>query len=139
MKMNNQYMYYPSYYSNRNYGYYVPSQPFTAFSQHYTQNLPNTNINDQQNLSNNYINKDYNTEYRDNKENEKKEPFKFGPLNISSEKISIFGFSIQIDDLILIALILFLFFETDCDYSIIIVLGLILFNISFSTLNIFNT
>lgn len=137
MKMNNQYMYYPSYYSNyyKNSNYYDQQLPFTAFYQPYTNNLPNN--------TNTYVKDIENENYEHSKNEEKKnqnikkEGLKLGPIDISNEKISLFGFSVQLDDLILIALILFLYFETDCDYSILIVLGLLLFNISFSSLNLF--
>lgn len=149
MRVNNQNMYYPNYYSGYN-NYYnaYPTNPYAAFYQPYTQNLPNLNILYQTNTDN--IGSKNNQETKENlnkepileknvfeNEEETKESFRIGPLDISKDKISVFGFSIEIDDLILIALILFLFFETDCDYSILIVLGLMLFNISFSSLDLF--
>ena len=148
MKMNNQNMYYPNYYSNYN-NYYNPmyrTNPYTAFYHPYTENLPN-NINLNNNVKNNNVNYSENTKDKPNNINIKsheekldnsksdKDGFRFGPFDVSKNRLSIFGLSIEIDDLILIALIIFLFFETDCDYSILIVLGLMLFNISFSSLD----
>lgn len=155
--MNNKNMYYNNYnYLNKYNNFYrsIYNNPYTAFYHPYTENLPNYNINNFDNkiYSNNDL-KSTKTKLENNTSSNMKqkentldttdfEPHKsrssnisFGPLNITNEKISIFGFSIQIDDLILIALILFLYFETDCDYSILIVLGLMLFNISFSSLD----
>ncbi len=152
--MYNQNLYYQNYYSNYNTPYgnrrlnFPP--PYTAFYYPYTQNLPHyQNFNNTKDskvtnsdtlestsiLQNSNIQND--DKQDDNSKNERKENFKLGPIDISKDIISIFGFKIAIDDLILIALILFLFFETDCDYSILIVLGLMLFNISSSSLDLF--
>lgn len=148
--MNNQNMYYPNYYSGYNnyYNNIYNSQPYTAFYHPYTQNLPNNfstnnttnNIENFQEIQENKTNFSKEVNINDSSDSilkNKKESFRLGPLDISKDRLSIFGFEIAIDDLILIALILFLFFETDCDYSILIVLGLMLFNISFSSLDLF--
>lgn len=154
MKMNNQNMYYPNYYYagyNNYYNNTYNTQPYTAFYHPYNQNLPNYINNDFVYNIKNIDNKKTPSEEKDTSEksnninfdktleNKKSEKgnFRIGPLDISKDRLSIFGFEIAIDDLILIALILFLFFETDCDYSILIVLGLMLFNISFSSLDFF--
>ncbi len=51
---------------------------------------------------------------------------------------NILGFSFEIDDLILIGLIILLFLESDKNYALIIILGLILLNVNLSDiLNIF--
>ena len=148
MKMNNQNMYYPNYYSNYNnyYSQLYRHNPYTAFYHPYTENIPN-DINISNNVQNNSVNYSKNINKEPNnidiKSHEEKldtcksakDGFRFGPFDVSKTRLSIFGFSIEIDDLILIALIIFLFFETDCDYSILIVLGLMLFNISFSSLD----
>lgn len=137
IKMNNQNLYYPNYYSNYN-NYYNPmyrTNPYTAFYHPYTENLP-SNVNYTENTKEepNNINIKSHEENLDNSKSDK-DGFRFGPFDVSKNRFSIFGLSIEIDDLILIALIIFLFFETDCDYSILIVLGLMLFNISFSSLD----
>lgn len=151
--MYNQNLYYPKYYPNfvnpyNKYAYYNPPA-YTAFYQPYTNNLPNYNYIENNNtkdskvtndatLESNFALQNNNEDKQDDSiKNKRKENFRLGPIDISKDKLSIFGFEIAIDDLILIALILFLFFETDCDYSILIVLGLMLFNISFSSLDLF--
>lgn len=54
------------------------------------------------------------------------------------KKINLFGFSLEIDDLIIIGLIILLFLESDKNYALIIILGLILLNVNLSDiLNIF--
>lgn len=63
---------------------------------------------------------------------------RLGPIEYNSEKLSVFGFSIAIDDLLILGLILILLFESDCDYALIIVLGLMFFNINLSNLNLSN-
>lgn len=51
---------------------------------------------------------------------------------------NILGFSFEIDDLIIIGLIILLFLESDKNYALIIILGLILLNVNLSDiLNIF--
>lgn len=80
----------------------------------------------------------YNTaDIKQNKENKSKN-HRLGPIEYSSEKISLFGFSIAIDDLLILGLILILLFESDCDYALIIVLGLMFFNINLGSLNLSN-
>lgn len=151
MIMNNQNMYYPNYYGYNNYyNNLYTNQPYTAYYHPYTQNLPNINLQSNiqnSNFCNNNVQNTFNSNHIDSDNNKQdlsldnnkksKNSFRLGPLDISKEKLSLFGFDIAIDDLILISLILFLFFETDCDYSILIVLGLMLFNISFSSLDLF--
>lgn len=153
IRMYNQNLYYPKYYPNfvnpyNNYAYYNPPA-YTAFYQPYTNNLPNYNyiknnntkdskVTNDATLESNFALQNNNEDKQDDSiKNKRKENFRLGPIDISKDKLSIFGFEIAIDDLILIALILFLFFETDCDYSILIVLGLMLFNVSFSSLDLF--
>lgn len=63
--------------------------------------------------------------------------FRIGPIEIDDNTINAFGFSIAIDDLIIIGLIILLFFQSDKDYTLIIILGLMLFNITFSSLDFF--
>lgn len=63
---------------------------------------------------------------------------RLGPIEYNSERLSIFGFSIAIDDLLILGLILILLFESDCDYALIIVLGLMFFNINLGSLNLSN-
>ena len=129
MKMYNN-MYYPNFYDYRYRAYinntwhptfyhnlnYMNNNPFSSS---HTENIDNSNINERQEQ---IPNKDGN--------------FLTNLLNITDNNISIFGFSIALDDLIIIALILLLLVETETDFSLIIVLGLLLFNISFSSFNL---
>lgn len=62
------------------------------------------------------------------KENNSREFFSF-----KNGKINILGFSLDIDDLIIISIIIFLFLENKKDYLLLIVLCLMLFNISTDT------
>ena len=56
----------------------------------------------------------------------------------NTRSINILGISLEIDDLIIIGLIILLFLESDKNYGLIIILGLILLNVNLSDiLNIF--
>lgn len=68
------------------------------------------------------------------KEENNNRKFSLGPIEIRNDRISAFGHSFAIDDLIIVALIVFLFFESNCDYTLLIILGLMLFDISFSSI-----
>lgn len=74
----------------------------------------------------------------DKKEENNNNGFRIGPVKVNNNRISAFGYSFAIDDLIIVALIVFLLFESSCDYTLLIVLGLILFDISFSSLKLFS-
>lgn len=69
--------------------------------------------------------------------NETENKFRLGPLTVSNDQIEIFGFSFAMDDLIIIGLMLILFLDSDSDFVLLIILGLMLFNVSFSSLNLF--
>lgn len=92
---------------------------------------------DFQNLNDNNIKSDFKTTF-DNLKNESDSKVRLGPLNICKDRIDLLGFSFAIDDLIIIALILILFFDSDSNFVLLIVLCLILFNVSFSNLSFFN-
>lgn len=47
---------------------------------------------------------------------------------INGDRLELFGISINIDDLIILIMLFFLFRENNIDYSIIIILALILFD-----------
>ena len=49
-------------------------------------------------------------------------------FSISEDRLEIFGISINIDDLIILIMLFFMFRENNIDYSIIIILALILFD-----------
>lgn len=74
----------------------------------------------------------------ENETNDTPNMHRLGPIEYNSERFSIFGFSIAIDDLLILGLILILLFESDCDYALIIVLGLMFFNINLGSLNLSN-
>lgn len=133
--------------------YYTPyPNTSTAYYQHYTTNIPMNhetydnkstpivdNNSDNTNTDDNYIDPKLKNNSDDtNTRGINNNSFKLGPLEISKDFINIFGFSIQLDDLILVVLILFLFIQSDCDYILILILGLLLFNISFDIFKFFN-
>ncbi len=145
LRYNMSYQNYNPYINN----YYNPYNNISStYYHHYTSNIPNTydefyldKINkDDSNVVQDNEDAKENSSCTDNSKtdrNTNNKSFKIGPLSFSKESINIFGFDIQIDDLILIGLILFLLIQSDCDYILIIVLGLILFNVSFDLFNIF--
>ena len=49
-------------------------------------------------------------------------------FSINGDRLEIFGISINIDDLIILIMLFFMFRESQIDYSIIIILALILFD-----------
>ena len=49
-------------------------------------------------------------------------------FSINQDRVEVFGISINIDDLIIIIMLFFMFRESQIDYSIIIILALILFD-----------
>ena len=49
-------------------------------------------------------------------------------FSINGDRLEIFGISINIDDLIILIMLFFMFRESHVDYSIIIILALILFD-----------
>lgn len=139
--MNRQNLFYPNYYNNYGYKNYMSNRYNPTFF-NATKPFKNTNESEiakdsntkNENIQN--IDTENETQNLSNEENQNRN-LKFGPINISDNTIHIFGISIQIDDLIIIALIILLLLESDTDYTLIIILGLLLFNISFSSLHIF--
>lgn len=49
-------------------------------------------------------------------------------FSINGDRLEVFGISINIDDLIILIMLFFMFRESQIDYSIIIILALILFD-----------
>ena len=49
-------------------------------------------------------------------------------FSINDDRLEVFGISINIDDLIILIMLFFMFRENQIDYSIIIILALILFD-----------
>ena len=147
--------YYTRYVNNSFRPFYRFNPTFRTFfkNNYMNNNYSNANIKNSNNEPNNEIKTDDqqknndnisegnvlgSTENSKNSENDRHtKGVHFGPLNFNKNEVTIFGFSIAIDDLILIGLILLLLIENDCDYSLLIVLVLMLFNIDFSSLNLF--
>lgn len=62
------------------------------------------------------------------------------PSTSNKDRLSLFGLSLNIDDIIIIGIAIFLFMENKKDYLLLIILGLLLFDISldtFKNMNIF--
>jgi hypothetical protein len=115
-------------YRNNNYNnHYATSTKFNESTERTTSKDVNSDNNE------NSTNLKNDTHTRNDVENK----FRLGPLTISNEELDIFGFSFAIDDLIIIGLMIIIFLDSDSDFVLLIILGLILFNISFSNLNIF--
>lgn len=51
----------------------------------------------------------------------------------NKDRISILGLSLNIDDIIIVGIVIFLFMENKRDYLLLIILGLLLFDISIDT------
>ena len=49
-------------------------------------------------------------------------------FNLTEDRVELFGISINIDDLIILITLFFMFKENQIDYSIVIILALILFD-----------
>ena len=55
------------------------------------------------------------------------------PHTSNKDRLSLFGLSLNIDDIIIIGIVIFLFMENKRDYFLLIILGLIFFDISVDT------
>lgn len=131
-RYNNYYRYnnnfIPTYYPNKDYS--VDSSDNSDFSSTVEKNEKEDIINIE------------NQEKKEEEQNlhsdtSSKKQFRLGPLSVNDNSINILGLNIAIDDLIIIGLIILLLFQSETDYIIIIILGLILLNIDFSSLNLF--
>lgn len=142
-------MFRQNYYNNHTYYPYQQGWYHTYFNPTYpTPNMPmpiaqekklsNDNITQNQEKVNSETDTDTMSEEKnDEKRAPKETSFKFGPFSYRNNTLSIFNFAIELDDLILIVLIFLLLLDTDTNYPLLIVLGLMLFNINLSTLNLF--
>lgn len=145
---------YNPYYRNYPYSMYNYRNNYNNYNNYYTtsttdtnNNIPNSNDEFEETIktdsSNNNNNNNNNSETNQNitseskPRNEKENGFRIGPLTVSNDQIEIFGFSFAIDDLIIIGLMLIIFLDSESDFILLIILGLMLFNISFSSLNLF--
>ncbi len=110
---------------------------YPYYNTNYNKNYFNNNIRPNFNNTNSQK-KDIEPENSDTipfknlEQSEKQTP----PPQDRQNKYNLFGFSFEIDDLILIGLIILLFLESDKNYALIIILGLILLNVNLS--DIFN-
>lgn len=133
---------YPHYNRYNNYYNYTNSYNPTFYS-----NLQNNSNSNNIHMKDNYIadtKNSHETKDEENPEHSQKEEPKQKtknrtiPFSISDNTLSLFGFNIAIDDLLIIGIILILLLDSECNYALIIVLGLMFFNISFSNLNLFS-
>lgn len=136
MKMFRKNMYYQNIYTNTRYPRFFPNFNNTTFNNIYSSDISNSKefVNEIPKVVQDLETE--NTSKEEQLKNSKSDNNSKSKFRVSSNNISILGFDIAIDDLIIIALIVLIFLESGPDYNIIIVLGLILFNISFSSLNL---
>lgn len=120
-------------------GNYISTYPFTE-----VEEIKNEEIKDSENTTNKNIDieeddDEINKEEKkvEKQSNRSKESIRLGPICFSENTLSLFGFSIALDDLIIIVLIILLLLDSNCDYLLLIVLGLILFNINLGDFNLF--
>lgn len=66
-------------------------------------------------------------------ETEKVKDFMGEQPSSNKDRLSLFGLSLNIDDIIIVGILIFLFFESKRDYLLLIILGLLLFDISLDT------
>ncbi len=103
-------MYYPFY----NNPFYYQSRAYMnnmCSSNHIYETYPNEQIT---NEPTNNINKN--------------EALKNNVFSINNDRVELFGISINIDDLIILITLFFMFKENQIDYSIVIILAIILFD-----------
>lgn len=83
---------------------------------------------------------DSNSNVIDDEINLETQEFISEPSTSNKDRLSLFGLSLNIDDIIIIGIVIFLFMENKKDYLLLIILGLLLFDISldtFKNMNIF--
>ena len=120
---------YNNYNSYNNVNYYNPNSNYANIEKKDTVSQENETIpfkDFQNDENNNSVNNNIKNDEINNAQSRKQSGF------------NILGFSFEIDDLIFIGLIILLFLESDKNYALIIILGLILLNVNLSdVLNIF--
>ena len=127
-RYNNQYIRYSTY----NPAFYTQNQIRQTDS-----SIQNNNTEDEKFKTTNQTTDNPPIDYNVNDLENKKTNFRIGPIKVDNERISLFDFSFAFDDILIIGLIFILLLDSNCDYALIIVLGLILLNISFKDLNFF--
>lgn len=85
--------------------------------------------NTDESLNNNFDNKENTTD-----NNITKDGINIGPVNISRHGLNLFGLDLKIDDIIIIVIVIFLVLEKNIDILLLIILGLILFDLSFESI-----
>lgn len=139
--MFNENSYYRNYRYNNYYKYnnnFIPTYyPNKDYDLNSSDNSNSTVATEKEDISDPRIQEKKEEEQNLHSDTSSKKQFRIGPLSINDNFINIFGFNIAIDDLIIIGLIILLLFQSETDYIIIIILGLILLNIDFSSLNLF--
>ena len=107
-----------------------PQSDTISFQKFYNNNTSQNKEIDSSNINENEDNihtNNYTTRQRNNKF-----------ISFDKNEINILGFSFEIDDLIIIGIIILLLLESEENYALIIILGLILLNVNLSDiLNIF--
>ena len=76
----------------------------------------------------NHIPENYSSEQISNETNQNRNIDKNNLFNLTDDRVELFGISINIDDLIILVTLFFMFKENQIDYSIVIILALILFD-----------
>lgn len=76
----------------------------------------------------NHIPENYSGEQISNETNQNRNIDKNNLFNLTDDRVELFGISINIDDLIILVTLFFMFKENQIDYSIVIILALILFD-----------
>ena len=142
-------MMYNNYYNN-----YIPNNTFNRPTPIYPNFEVKSTLNNENNLDNNvndngkFVEDDVKTINKQNildtmfsensKTNYEKEKTTREFFSINKDRLSILGFSLNIDDIIIVAIIIFLFLENKKDYLLLIVLGLMLLDISIDSLKNIN-
>ncbi len=114
-------MYYPLY----NNPFYYPTGAYikNMCSYGYVQDV-NTNHTSNSNDKTQILNQDLTRSENDHASSITNNDF----FSINGDRLELFGISINIDDLIILIMLFFMFRESQIDYSIIIILALILFD-----------
>lgn len=120
--------YYNTYY--RRYGHNYNN----IFNKYYNPTYSTNKVNVEKENINTILN---NTQTNQTNDNQKESNSRLEQTPIEDDTINLFGFSFAIDDLIILTIIVLLFLQSNKDYALLIVLGLMLFNINFSNLDIF--
>ena len=108
----------PFYYPN---GTYMQNMCSFGHIQDISANTPNTQYNSQE-FSNSKSNFTRGENYSTNN------TLNNDLFSLNGDRLEVFGISINIDDLIILIMLFFMFRENQIDYSIIIILALILFD-----------